>query len=393
MHTQTNNKIIIWPSSFLPVIGGLQSATLEIGKYLTEKGWNVQIITNRYPQNLESYEILSDLTVNRYTFLVSPFQYLRSGRIDLFFAWIFYKPLTFIRLLITFIHFKPKVVNLHFPDHQLFECYVLFLLFRFKLIISLHGNEVERINKLSKRSIRYYIYNKLFKSADGITGCSKFLINQFQMEFKEINADKCFVIYNGVAEDFLKKELENNKSDYVFSAARFTPIKGLDLIVKLVHTNSINHLMIAGGDENDFLELEIPISDSITFLGSLSQSEIAQYLSRAKLTVIPSRSETYGIIAAEALCCGSPIVATNVGGIPEVIFLARCKLNQVEKDIFDSWVRLVNPDSESIRKGINYLMNNNSNIEEYLNLIPKVCRQFTWAKMLVNYNKLIGKQY
>ena len=169
MDLKTSKKqFLLWTSSFLPVIGGLQSATFEIGKYLNGNNWNVSIITNRYPRTLKSYETISGLRVNRYTFLTNPFHYLHSGRIDLFFAWFLFKPVTLIKLIIKFIQFKPTVVNLHFPDHQLLECYLLMLLFRFKLIISLHGNEVERMRTLSKRSIRYYLYNKLFTSNMGI---------------------------------------------------------------------------------------------------------------------------------------------------------------------------------------------------------------------------------
>jgi len=372
----------------LPVIGGLQSATFEIGKYLSENNWNVSVITNRYPRALKSYETISELKVNRYTFLTNPFHYLRSGRIDLFFAWVFFKPVTLLRLIIDFIRFKPKVVNLHFPDHQLLECYLLMLLFRFKLIISLHGNEVERMRSLSKRSIRYYLYNKLFTSAVNITGCSKFLANELQRNFKGRYTNKCFPMYNGVSEVFLTQQLKLHKRDYIFCAARFAPIKGLDLIVKAADNNIINKLLIAGGNENDLLKLEIPINDSITLLGSLSHDEIAHYLSVAEITVIPSRCETYGIFLAEAICCGSPIVATNVGGIPEVIALAIEKLSLNEKEIFNRWVKLVEPDVESIRSGIQKIKSNNK-IEDYINIIPKIRSQFHWEKRLLAIQQIL----
>ena len=138
-------------------------------------------------------------------------------------------------------------------------------------------------------------------------------------------------MYNSVSEVFLTQQLKSHKRDYIFCAARFAPIKGLDLIVKAADNNIINKLLIAGGNENDLLKLEIPINDSITLLGSLSHDEIAHYLSVAEITVIPSRCETYGILLAEAICCGSPVVATNVGGIPEVIALATEKLSLNEK--------------------------------------------------------------
>ena len=308
----------------------------------------------------------------------------------MFFAWFLFKPVTLIKLIIKFIRFKPKVVNLHFPDHQLLECYLLMLLFRFKLIISLHGNEVERMRTLSKRSIRYYLYNKLFTSAVNITGCSKFLANELQRNFKGRYTNKCFPMYNGVSEVFLTQQLKLHKRDYIFCAARFAPIKGLDLIVKATDNNIINKLLIAGGNENDLLKLEIPINDSVTLLGSISHSEIAKYLMQAEITVIPSRSETYGILLVEALCCGSSVVATNVGGIPEVIALATEKLSLNEKEIFNRWVKLVEPNVESISNGIHMVLNNNRSIKDYISLVPKFREQFFWEKRLDKYLSIIN---
>ena len=107
---------------------------------------------------------------------------------------------------------------------------------------------------LSKRSIRYYLYNKLFTSAVNITGCSKFLVNELQRNFKGRYTNKCFPMYNGVSEVFLTQQLKLHKRDYIFCAARFAPIKGLDLIVKAAENNIINKLLIAGGDEKDLFD-------------------------------------------------------------------------------------------------------------------------------------------
>ena len=149
--------------------------------------------------------------------------------------------------------------------------------------------------------------------------------------------------------------------------------------------------MIAGGHEGDLLKLEIPINDSITLLGSLSHNEIAHYLSVAEITVIPSRCETYGILLAEAICCGSPIVATNVGGIPEVIALVTEKLSPNEKEIFNRWVKLVEPNVESIRNGIDALLNNNGSIEDYINLVPKFRNNYFWSTRLYKFHTILAK--
>ena len=129
--------LLIWTSSFNPVVGGLQTATYEIAQnFKKQKNWNVQVLTNKYPRKLKSKEIISQIQVKRYTFLSNPLVYLKTSRIDLLLAYTFLKPITFIQLIIYFIVNRPKIVNLHFPDHQLLECVILQKIFRFKLKIS-----------------------------------------------------------------------------------------------------------------------------------------------------------------------------------------------------------------------------------------------------------------
>jgi len=281
-------------------------------------------------------------------------------------------------------------VNLHFPDHQLLECYLLMLLFRFKLIISLHGNEVERMRTLSKKSIKYYLYNKLFISAVKITGCSQYLLDQFHVLFPHLNRKKYIPLHNGVNEKYFEQPLFVNKNEYIFSAARFVPKKGFELLLGATQKFTGNQLLIAGGDENDFLTLGLKKREGLILLGPLSRDELAKHLAVTKLTVVPSKIEPYGIIVAEAICCGSPVVATNVGGIPEVIALVTEKLSPNEKEIFNRWVKLVEPNVESIRNGIDALLNNNGSIEDYINLVPKFREQFFWGKRLEKYLSILN---
>ena len=103
------------------------------------------------------------------------------------------------------------------------------------------------------------------------------------------------------------------------------------------------------------------------------------------MVIIPSRSEAFGIVVAEALCCGSPIVATNVGGIPEVIELAKISLNEDELYVFNHWVKLVEPSVKSLNDGINDILRNSSQIENYIKIVPKIQKQFGWKKRLSKY--------
>ena len=282
-------------------------------------------------------------------------------------------------------------MNLHFPDHQLLECYLLMLLFRFKLIISLHGNEVERMRTLSKRSIKYYLYNKLFTSAVNITGCSKYLINKLKNIYPDIDSERCMHLYNGVNKHFIDQHISKLKNNVIFAAGRFEPIKGFDLLIDAFNSQHDLQLFIAGGEKPELLNLGLEIKEGISIIGKLSAKEIAAHMSESKITVIPSRMDSYGIAVAEALCCGSPVVATNVGGIPEVIALATEKLNHIEKKVFDRWVKLVEPNVDSIRNGIDVLLNNNGSREDYINLVPKFRNNFLWSTRLYKFHTILAE--
>jgi glycosyltransferase involved in cell wall biosynthesis len=265
------------------------------------------------------------------------------------------------------------------------------LLFRFKLIISLHGNEVERMGILKKKTLRYYFYEKLFYSAEYITGCSKYLLDEFQKIFPQIESGKYFTLHNGVGKLHLTQNVTENKNNHIFTAARFVPKKGLKLIFEAFQQDTDFALLIAGGNENELESLKLEIKNGISLLGELNPADVAKQLAASKITVIPSITEPYGIIVAEAICCGSPVVATNVGGIPEVIALAKKNLNSVEQVIFDRWVKVVDPEVATIRSGIDSVLKNYSDLEDYINLVPNIRKQFYWSKRLDQYHNLLAE--
>ena len=386
-----NKKLFLWTSSYLPIIGGLENASKEFALHMKKQGWDVHIITNRYPRSLPGQEYLDGIKIVRYLFFHSPLNYIRNRRPDLFFAWLIMKPVTLIKLIVHFFRTRPDVVNLHFPDHQLFECNFLKYLFRFKLVISLHGNEVERMGILKKRTLRYYFYEKLFKSTILITGCSKYLLDEFQKIFPQIESGKYLIIHNGVGELYLTQNVTENKINHIFTAARFVPKKGFELLIEAFQKKTDGVLLIAGGNKKELEKLGLEIKNDISFLGKLSPAEMATQLAESKITVIPSIIEPYGIIVAEAICCGSPVVATNVGGISEVIALAKKNLNSIEQGVFDGWVKLVDPEAAAIRVGIDILLKNHKGLEEYIKLVPKVRKQFSWSKRLNQYHSLLAE--
>jgi D-inositol-3-phosphate glycosyltransferase len=83
-------------------------------------------------------------------------------------------------------------------------------------------------------------------------------------------------------------------------------------------------VMVIGGDpENPREEMrylqelreKLSVTNVVTFLGKRSQDELPQYYSAAQAVVMPSQYESFGMVALEAMACGTPVVASGVGGL------------------------------------------------------------------------------
>jgi D-inositol-3-phosphate glycosyltransferase len=121
----------------------------------------------------------------------------------------------------------------------------------------------------------------------------------------------------------------------VLFVGRIDPVKGLDTwfrAMKLVveQDPSLRQRMcvcLIGGDLDDDLDPdselarlvalkeELGIGDMVTFLGSRAQAALPFYYSSAAAVVMPSRYESFGLAALEAMACGTPVVASDVGGL------------------------------------------------------------------------------
>lgn len=123
----------------------------------------------------------------------------------------------------------------------------------------------------------------------------------------------------------------------VFSyAGRLEETKG---IVTLLNAfNRLNHqihhdskLMIAGGSENEVDPITLKpkkkelqeavrgIEDKVMFLGPKTQEELADLFNKSTAVVVPSYYESFGMVAAEAQACGTPVIASGVGGLQNVV--------------------------------------------------------------------------
>lgn len=103
---------------------------------------------------------------------------------------------------------------------------------------------------------------------------------------------------------------------------RLEKVKGVDVLIKALK-NIDAHLTIVGEgtlkDELVRLAVELGINDRIKWLGRMENTDVLQVMSKAQVLVLPSLEEPYGVVLIEALSQGCRVVASYVGGVPEII--------------------------------------------------------------------------
>jgi len=136
------------------------------------------------------------------------------------------------------------------------------------------------------------------------------------------------VIPNMVDDEIFKPEIhvEKDASFRFFTLCSLEKEKGIEDLLKAIAiwkpSTSKVHFLIGGNgeDRGKFIQLSenLGVQDYITWLGSIKRDEVPGYLNSCNAFVLPSHIESFGIVFAEAIACGKPIVATQCGG-PETI--------------------------------------------------------------------------
>ncbi|HEY5600394.1 MAG TPA: glycosyltransferase family 4 protein, partial [Candidatus Manganitrophaceae bacterium] len=175
-------------------------------------------------------------------------------------------------------------------------------------------------------------YGRLVKRLDLFLACSAFNASQIEA-YCGIRPE---VLYNGVdsvlfkpqpPDPELSRRLRSDRSEKVIiTVCRLVSLKGLQYAIEavavLARKFKIKYLILGDGAYRKNLEDKIDrlgLNKEIVFVGAVPNRELPRYYSVADVGVFPTiAEEAFGISIAEAMACAVPVVATRVGGVPEV---------------------------------------------------------------------------
>ena len=317
-----------------PTFGGSGAVATELGVELAKQGHCVHFISYGLPFRLNR----SQKNICFHEVEVMAYPLFR------------YPPYTLslsVKISEVFESEKLDILHVHYAMPHATSAYLAQQILgdhKLKFVTTLHGTDITLVGN---HHSFYRITKFSIENSNGVTCVSEYLREATFQTF-EIDKERMKVIYNFV--DIEKYRRDLNRDDYSFKEdvndlmgidflkkgdlvlshiSNFRPVKKVHNIIKafckISQSVQAKLLLVGDGPDVSWCKLiaeKLEISDRILFMGL--QEDIIPVLNASDLYLLPSKSESFGLSALEALSCSVPVVGTKNGGLPEVVVDGHC---------------------------------------------------------------------
>lgn len=332
-----------------PTYGGSGVVATELGQEMARRGHYVHFISYSLPQRLNSFQervCFHEVEVPTYPlFQYPPYSLALATKIA---EVAEYRKLELLHVHYAIPHATSAFLAREIPPPK-----------SFKIVTTLHGTDITIVGK----NPAYLPVARLsMEQSDGLTAVSHYL-KQTTIEklgvTKEIEVIPNFVDIQKFRRKSVPpcpKGAKEKGERVLIHISNFRPLKRLADVVEVFYLLQkaipCQLLLVGDGPERAKIEQlcrQKGIISSVHFLGK--QNAITQLLNNSDLMLLPSEIESFGLVALEAMACEVPVIATRVGGLPEVVnhgevgFL--CEVGDI-KTMYDYSLMLLQ--NESLRR-------------------------------------------
>jgi glycogen(starch) synthase len=313
-------NIAIFASAFYPHVGGVEELCRQLSHTYRQRGHSVCILTNRWPRQLAAREEVEGVPVFRLAMRTPDAGFKSKITYRLTSALIEREIAQILReQRVDLVQVQCVGNNAHYA-----ACAARRL--DLPLVVSLQGELKMDATQLFLRSaFARETLHTVLRQASYVTACSQQTLAEAEEFFGKSLAGKASVIRNGVrCSDFAGVQPWPHPRPYILGIGRQVAQKGFDVLIRaLAQLPDGGDLVLAGdGPEQPALRRlaeELGIAARVIFTGRVNRARTAALFAGCALFVLPSRYEPFGIVNLEAMASGKAVIATRVGGVPEIV--------------------------------------------------------------------------
>ena len=301
-----------------PTYGGSGVVATELGLELSKRGHEVHFITynqpvklNLFNNNIHYHEVIvPDYPLFHY----QPYELALSSKI-----------VDMVQL------HKIEILHVHYAIPHAYAAYMSKQMLKTRginlpIVTTLHGTDITLVGShpYYKNAVEFSINN-----SDAVTSVSEDLkkdtLSYFSIE-KNIEVIPNFVDldkYNNIDKNFNRNVLANDDEKIITHISNFRKVKRIDDVINSYNliNKKINSKLILLGDGPERIKAEklcdeLNLNEKVLFLGASNETAKILYLS--DVFILASTTESFGLVALEAMASSVPVISTNSGGLPEV---------------------------------------------------------------------------
>lgn len=316
-------RILILAIGFLPNIGGLETHLKDLIEELVDRKWEVVVLTYQ-PLNTpvlgKWIEKEKGLTVIRLPIIRGIFYRLLKNPL---FEFIFLEPLLFLFTpIILLLNPKIDVVNAQGVIAG-FSASFWARVFRKRYVIS-----AQSVYSFPKEGLFRLVCRWIFRSADKVIAISR--QSKEEIEDLGVTTDKIQLYTNWENSDFFKPRDKVESKKIIGLAGKFVVSffgrlieeKGVKVVIEAIKLTDkkITFAIYGEGPLVNFVKEAAQKYSNVYYMGTVDPKLLPLHYSAADLVLMPTlNDEGFGRVAAGALFCGTPVIASNRGALPEVV--------------------------------------------------------------------------
>ncbi|MDO8638392.1 MAG: glycosyltransferase family 4 protein [Candidatus Daviesbacteria bacterium] len=316
-------NILILAIGFLPNIGGLETHLKDLIDELLKRDWRVTVLTYQ-PLNTPTLGKWIERQKNATIFRLPVFR-------GLFYKLLKIPVMEFIYLEPLFFLITPAIL-LRYPQIQVVNGQGIIAGFSAAFWSKIFGKRyvvsVQSVYNFPKKGLYRQISSWIFKSADKIIAISKQA--KQDVESLGVNPDKIQLYTNWENSDFFKpqnREIAKRKVGFegkfvVSFFGRLIEEKGIKVFIESIELldKGITLAVYGEGPLKDYVKKAARKYNNVYYMGIVTPDSLPLHYSAADIVLMPTLNEEgFGRVAAGALFCGTPVIASNRGALPEVV--------------------------------------------------------------------------